>query len=1035
MVAWLLCAAWGAPVELTLVASVRDAREHAAYTRVVASFEEAHPGVDVHLVTLQWQGWDVHDTLLRFGALEDPWVDVLLLDTPWVPELARPGWLLPLDDRLPPGTEEAFVPVAREGGRYGGRTYGLPLSLKGNALLVRTDLLGAVGLDPPQTMDELEEAARALSDRVEIPIALHHDYLYNDVLPFLHAAGGGLERDGRPVLDHPVNAAVLDRIAGWYAGPLAVRDTWAGWAGDYTAPDRAFVEGRVGFLVSWSPRWQLAQEPGSAVRGAVAAVPVPGLERGQGSSNLGSWYLAVSRFSRHPDLAVELVVALTSEQTQRTLLDELGEIPSRRALLADRELAARHPQVPVFGPLLARAALRPRVPTERAVGAVVEEQLHRVVRGERDAASALAEAQRAVEPLWEVPAAPAAEPVWLAPAPTEASRAWVPAGGAIGLSLLAIAGLIGVLGADPRWARGLRPRLMGVGGVAVLVVALLQSGASTALMLREQARELARQHSASREALHAEALSTAKDLSLAASLLWEAGGGAEAVRQLLTASHFSESLVGLALLDADGNVELTAEQALFAGAEVPELPDLAARVRAGTLSLRELPTDPPTLEVLAPIYASGVHAGALRVVVSEEGYRARVAATEARHGAARTQQLGLTATITGAVLVLGLLAIVVLSRRLTGPIEELTGHARRIRGGDLQVRIVPRSADEVGQLASTMATMVDGLRDRDFLKDAFGRYLTPALAERLLSDPEALALGGRLQRVTILMSDLRGFTRLSEELGPERTVSLLNRYLGCMTEVIVAEGGTIDEFLGDAILVLFGAPFPADDDARRAVRCAVRMQQAMVALNAANTELGLPVLEMGIGLCTGEVVAGNIGSDRRVKYGVVGDPVNTAARVEGLTVGEQVLLAASTVELAGPDLALRGPAAVELKGKAEPLEVYELLSVGELALPRTAEAGWTELALAVDVLVLRGKRMEGAGVHGVVARATARRLQLDLDAPLQTFGDLRLRITWADGARSGDVYAKVVAGAEGIAEITSASAQDRARLAAAIAEG
>jgi len=159
------------------------------------------------------------------------------------------------------------------------------------------------------------------------------------------------------------------------------------------------------------------------------------------------------------------------------------------------------------------------------------------------------------------------------------------------------------------------------------------------------------------------------------------------------------------------------------------------------------------------------------------------------------------------------------------------------------------------------------------------------VAERCLRDPDSVKLGGELRTVSILMSDLRGFSALSKRLGPQTMIELLNRYFARMVPVILAHGGTITEFIGDAILVLFGAPVVGPDDAARAVRCAWAMQRAMAASNHESRAAGLPELTMGIGLHVGRVVAGNIAGPDRVKYGVVGPPINLAARIESLTVG------------------------------------------------------------------------------------------------------------------------------------------------------
>lgn len=164
-----------------------------------------------------------------------------------------------------------------------------------------------------------------------------------------------------------------------------------------------------------------------------------------------------------------------------------------------------------------------------------------------------------------------------------------------------------------------------------------------------------------------------------------------------------------------------------------------------------------------------------------------------------------------------------------------------------------RAREEIQRLAEQLE-----LRNR-FIRDTFGRYVTNEVVASLLDSPEGLQLGGEKRQVTIVMSDLRGFTSLSERLPPEQVVAMVNRYLGTMVEVIMQYQGTINEFIGDAIFVIFGAPIWREDDAQRAVACTVAMQLAMASVNERNRHEGLPVVEMGIGVNTGEVVVGNIG--------------------------------------------------------------------------------------------------------------------------------------------------------------------------------
>jgi len=278
-------------------------------------------------------------------------------------------------------------------------------------------------------------------------------------------------------------------------------------------------------------------------------------------------------------------------------------------------------------------------------------------------------------------------------------------------------------------------------------------------------------------------------------------------------------------------------------------------------------------------------------------------------------------------LVLAVLAALVFAHRLSRPLVRLTQAAERVREGDLSVELKARTRDEIGRLTETMGDMVKGLRERALIQDAFGRYVTKEVADRVLSDPDGLTLGGSLQTVTILMSDLRSFTPRAAGMTPPQLVALLNRYLGHMSEVILRNDGLIVEFIGDAILVLFGAPEPQPDDAERAARCALQMQARLDALNRELVEAGLSELQMGIALHTGEVVVGNIGSEHRVKYGVVGDAVNRTSRIEGVAAAGQVVISSHTRDALG-DSAEVGPVqVVHVKGIEEELHLYLLTGI------------------------------------------------------------------------------------------------------------
>jgi sigma-B regulation protein RsbU (phosphoserine phosphatase) len=340
-----------------------------------------------------------------------------------------------------------------------------------------------------------------------------------------------------------------------------------------------------------------------------------------------------------------------------------------------------------------------------------------------------------------------------------------------------------------------------------------------------------------------------------------------------------------------------------------------------------------------------------------------------------------------------------------------------------------------------MAEMVQGLRDRDFIRDVLGRYVSPELADQALKDRNALRLGGEVRTVSIVMSDLRGFSGLSERLGPERMIALLNRYLGRMTSVILAHRGTINEFIGDAILVLFGAPFERPDDAERAVRCAWGMQRAMVAFNAESRAEGVPELTMGVAVHSGRVVAGNIGSQDHMKYGVVGPAVNLTGRIESLTVGPQVLLSEATLERVRHLVTVGPGSQVAVKGVPEPVTVYELRGVVD-------EEAWTappdddalaDVDLRASAHVVLGKRVDETPHPVHVTRLGHAAVEFEAGGALPAeHSDLKLVIELGPGTPVAESYVRVAtrepwtgageAGARIRAVFTSLAEADRKRI-------
>jgi adenylate cyclase len=263
------------------------------------------------------------------------------------------------------------------------------------------------------------------------------------------------------------------------------------------------------------------------------------------------------------------------------------------------------------------------------------------------------------------------------------------------------------------------------------------------------------------------------------------------------------------------------------------------------------------------------------------------------------------------------------------------------------------------------------------------------------------------------MSDFRGFTSMAERLSPEQVMTIVNRHLGTMVEVISQYQGTIDEFIGDSIFVIFGAPVQRQDDPQRAVACALAMQLAMASVNAQLRADGLPEVHMGVGVHTGEVVVGNIGSNKRAKYGVVGSHVNLTARIESYTVGGQILISAATQRELAPLLRIAARMEVNTKGVDEPLVLYDIRGLEgdyHLALPEHDETFVPlQESLPICYTILEGKYVgETTSVGSLVALSTQGG-EVYSETPVDLWSDVQIRLTGHTGeALPGSFYAKIM---------------------------
>jgi adenylate cyclase len=301
------------------------------------------------------------------------------------------------------------------------------------------------------------------------------------------------------------------------------------------------------------------------------------------------------------------------------------------------------------------------------------------------------------------------------------------------------------------------------------------------------------------------------------------------------------------------------------------------------------------------------------------------------------------------------------------------------------------------------------------IRRTFGRYLTSEVVTSLLETPRGLQLGGEKRKITILMSDLRGFSAISERLPPEQVVTFLNLYLETMTEVVTQYGGLINQVIGDGIVIFFGALKQKPDDAERAVACAIAMQLAMKMVNQRNQILNLPAMEMGIGVNTGEVIVGNIGSLKHAQFTAIGKHVNLAARIESLSVGGQILVSPALVEEV-PTLKVRRRTQARMKGMQSPITVYEISGIGgayNLFLPDLQTTLLTlPKAILINYTLVEDKHLVGHSIPGRLIKLSSRGAEVCSEQAIAPLSDIKInlashRIDLSEDIYLEDIYAKV----------------------------
>jgi adenylate cyclase len=384
---------------------------------------------------------------------------------------------------------------------------------------------------------------------------------------------------------------------------------------------------------------------------------------------------------------------------------------------------------------------------------------------------------------------------------------------------------------------------------------------------------------------------------------------------LVTDAMKDPDVAYVVIADQDGKILSHSDLALIGGqVERPAgAPALGDQMQVYTY---RTPALDPIIDFAVPLVYSQVFVGALYLGFSQKSIQAALASARNR-----------TLLITVVMVLAGIGGAVGLATLLSRPIFRLVAGTRAIATGNFNVSVAVSSRDEIGVLTESFNQMAKSLREKEMIKRAFTRYVAREVVDEILKDPERLALTGERREVTVLFCDVRGFTPLSERLTPEQVVSLLNEFYDLMIDTTFKHDGTLDKFLGDAVMAIFGAPIPHPDHAIRAIRTALAMQAGITTLAAKRISEGKEPISVGIGVSAGEAVAGTVGTEDRMEYTVIGDSVNLAARLESNSKPGQILISGRTYKMVTGQVEARPLGAIRVKGKEQEVEVYEVLGL------------------------------------------------------------------------------------------------------------
>jgi class 3 adenylate cyclase len=351
--------------------------------------------------------------------------------------------------------------------------------------------------------------------------------------------------------------------------------------------------------------------------------------------------------------------------------------------------------------------------------------------------------------------------------------------------------------------------------------------------------------------------------------------------------------------------------------------------------------------------------------------------------------------VAGPGLVVAAVLAALLSRRIARPLDAVAGALDRMARFIVEPRVGPTSrVKEIARVQEAADRMKASLV-------SFARHAPEEIVRETIASGHEAALRGEAREVTLLFCDLRGFTALAESMKPDEVVAVLNDHLDILASIVARHGGYVVDFLGDNLFAVFGAPRAGDDHAARAVGCALEMQRARQARNADYFERGWPPLEMGVGISGGPAVVGNMGSPRRIKYGVVGHPVNLAARIESFAVAGQVLVSDATRRALADRLVVHGPFEAEAKGVGSVTRMWEVRGLRNQAPsePPPLALGIASLArpLEARLRLVRGKHFDVEAHPARILALGPTSAEVACLVPVAPLDPVQLLFCWHDG--------------------------------------